>query len=373
MRSLENNNKFTSTQLVKFLICAMLGVGLLQLPSILTEHTGNEAFYIPIFAGIICLGSAYLICKAGSMYNGRGLVGSAKYTYGKTIGVIIIIPLLLIYLIACAVEARVFTQTIKLFLLDTTPTWAILIPFYFLILFLLRGELRHIIRFIEFVLPFILIIVSILFILVIPGSDFTDLLPIGQRTFLEYYRAIDGSIFSFLGIISLLVIYPNIKKKDLKSNFKVTALAVGIISVIYMITVALCISKLGTAETKWLLYPTISLIKSAYIPGGFIERLEGILMSIWVILVFATIAIALYAMTTIILDIFNFKDRRFITTCIIPFIYIASSSALSILEVMNVSIVSGYILGPYSMFILPLLIIIGYRVKQKRRGSSHEN
>lgn len=371
MRKVVDNKKFNSYQMIIFLLASMLGVGLLQLPSILTEHVGNEGYIMPLISGVIALISAFLICYAGSIYGDRGLVDTSKFIYGKVLGVILIIPLWMIFFIACSVESRLFVITIKLFLLDTTPIPAILIPFFLILLFLLRGEFRHIGRFAEFVLPFILLIVAVLFVLVIPGSDFTDLLPVGQRTPLEYFRAVDGSVFSYLGIISLLVIYPYFKKRDLKSSFKTSAIAVGGISILYSLTVALCISKLGTAETKWLLYPTISLIKSAYIPGGFIERLEGLLMAIWVMLVFMTMAIAIYAMANIVLETFKLKDRRFIVTVITPFIYISATSALSVLEVMDVSLISGYILGTYSMFILPILIGVGYRIKmKKRRGKS---
>ncbi|MEF9952810.1 MAG: GerAB/ArcD/ProY family transporter [Clostridium sp.] len=367
-----DNKKFNSYQMVIFLLASMLGVGLLQLPSILTEQVGNEGYIMPLISGVISIVSVFFICYAGSIYGDRGLVDTSRFIYGKVLGIILIIPLWMIFFIACSVESRLFVITIKLFLLDTTPIPAILLPFFLVLLFLLRGEFRHIGRFAEFVLPFVLFIVALLFILVIPGCDFTDLLPLGQRTFTEYFKAIDGSVFSYLGVISLLVIYPYFKKTDLKSTFKTSAIAVGSISLIYSVTVGLCISKLGTAETKWLLYPTISLIKSAYIPGGFIERLEGLLMAIWVILVFMTMAIAIYSMANIVLETFKFRDRRFIVTAIIPFIYISATSALSLLEVMDVSLISGYILGTYSMFILPVLIGVGYRIKMKKRRGKGE-
>lgn len=369
---MQGDKKFNSYQLVIFLLGSMLGVGLLQLPSILAENVGNESFLIPIITGGVCIISVFLICLAGSIYGDRGLIGTSKYIYGKYLGIALIIPLWLIFFISTAVEARVFALTIQLFLLEATPIWATLIPFFLILMFLIRGELRHIGRFAEFVFPFILITVIVLFILVIPGSDFTDLLPVGQRTFVEYFKAVDGSIFSYLGIISLLVIFPYFKTRSLKESFKTSAKAVCIVSVLYSIAIGLCITKLGTAETKWLLYPVISLIKSAYIPGGFIERLEGILMAIWVILVFITMAIAIYCIANIILEIFELKDRRFIVTCIIPFIYISASSVVSVLEVMDVSLISGYILGTYSMFILPALIGIGYRIKQKRGKKNNE-
>lgn len=369
---IRSDKKFNSYQLVVTIICSMLGVAILQLPSSLAESVGSESFIVMIGGGVAAIISTLLICSAGSIYNGKGLVDTSKDVFGKGLGVILVIPIALCIFMANVVEARIFTLTVKVFLLEKTPIAMILIPFLLIVALLARGELKHIISFFQFVLPFIIVIIVVLNILTIPGSDFSNLLPVFQRTSIEYLDGVSLTLFSFLGILSLLVIYPYLKKRDFKSTFKASLVGVATVIILYISFIVLCLAKLGVSETEWLIYPTVSLIKSAYVPGSFVERLEGILMSVWVILAFATIVITIYSLAIIIADIFKFRATKHVVTILIPLVYMASTSVFSILDMMKVSTLNNIYLGLYTMFIFPGILYIGYKIKNGRRGGSSE-
>ncbi|MEG0370977.1 MAG: endospore germination permease [Clostridium sp.] len=365
---MQKNSKFNGYQLVIFMIYSILGVGLLHLPSALTDKVGNEAYLVIIVECIIALVVLFLICLAGSVYNNDGLVGTSKRIYGKTIGILLVLPLLIYLFIVNIIEIRIFSITIKMFLLEKTPENAIIIPIFLLIMLLIRGEFRHISRFGEFVIPFLLILVVVISMLTIPGADFSELLPVFQREPGEYLKAIQTGIFTIMGTVNLLVAIPYFKNTSTKKAFKTAAMGIIITISLYMLITILCIAKLGTSETKWLIYPTISLIKSAYIPGGFIERLEGLLMSSWVVVVFITISISIYIMAILVSDIFKFKHTKLVVTIIIPIIYASYKVLGSIVEATNLAKITDITIGIYSMVVLPILIYVGHRVKSRRGG-----
>lgn len=365
---IKNDKKLNSYQLALVIICSIFGVAILQLPAGLAETVGNEGWLVLIFVGMLVLFSIFLICKAGSLYNDEGLVGASKNTFGKILGVILIIPILTTIFVATCSVCQIFTISIRIFLIDKTPSYAILIPFLFLIMILTRGELKDILRFFQFMVPIIIIIVLAINLLTLIGADFTNLLPVFQKSPMEYLRGVQRSTFSHLGVINLLVIYPYIQKRDFKSSFKASGLSLIFVTVSYVIINALCISKLGVGETKWLIHPTLSLIKSAFIPGGFIERLEGVFMSLWVIVIFATICMAVYCISVIISDIFDFNHSKHVVTIIIPLIYVFGATVVSILDVHIINRMNDLTTGFYSLFIFPSLFLIINKIKSKKRG-----
>lgn len=365
---INDNEKFEYYQIVIIIIASMLGVSMLNLPSSLAEALGNEAWIGMIIGGLAVIVSTFLICKAGSVYNGVGLVDACRNIFGKKLGVILLLPLVIALFIGNCVEARMFSITVKIFLLEKTPMTYILIPFLLIILFLCRGELRQIVRFLQFVLPVIVLGTIIINLMTIPGTDFTNMLPLFQKDIVQYAEGFQGAIFSLLGLVTLLVFYPYLRNNKFKNGFRASLVGVLIPVGLYILITILCISKIGVGETKWIIYPTINLAKSAYIPGGFVERLEGLLMSMWVILVFTTMIITIYAMSIVIANIFKLQHPKHVVTILLPFIYLISHSTISGLDMMNISKVNDTVFGTYTMFILPALIYFVYRIKCKRRG-----
>ncbi|KMT22818.1 GerAB/ArcD/ProY family transporter [Clostridium cylindrosporum] len=365
---IKSDVEFTGYQLGVIVVTAMLGVGMFSLPSSVTEAAGNEGWISVIGGGILAVISILLICKVGSLYDSEGLVGASKNVFGKVVGIILVIPILICLYTATFAEVSIFANSIKIFLLETTPKSAVVIPFLLLVLIITRGELKHMVRFFQFTLPFIFLAVLVLYLLSLERVDITNMLPIFQRSPKDYISGSMSTIFQLLGVIILLVIYPYFKKKDFKSASKSALIAVGIVSLSYLVTTILCISKLGIGETKFLIYPTLSLIKTAYIPGTFIERLEGIMMSAWVVVVFSTVVIWIHAMAVIISDIFNFKHTKHVATLLIPLIYVGQRSAPATLDIMSVSEINNLTLGLYSMYVFPILFYIVYKIRNKKRG-----
>lgn len=370
---IKNDKKLTSYQLVIYLLCAICGVGILQLPAGLTEAVGNEAWLLVILTGTVTLFAAFLICKAGSKFNGNSLVDASKKTFGKHLGIILLIPILLSSFIATCTETEIFSLAIRTFLIDQTPSYGILMPFLFLLMVITRGDLKNISRFFQFMVPFVSVVVVIIYLLAIPGSEFTNLLPVFQREPREYLSGMRMSMFSFLGIMSLMTIYPYIENREFKSTFKYSGISIGIMTIVYAVTNALCVAKLGVGETKWLIHPTVSLIKSAYIPGGFVERLEGVLMSLWVIIAFITLCVIVYSISIIISDIFDFRSNRHVSTIIVPFIYFISNSVVSILDIHIINRMSDLVFGTYTIIIFPILFLIVNKIRFGKKGTPNEN
>lgn len=123
-----------------------------------------------------------------------------------------------------------------------------------------------------------------LILVAIPKSDYSNIRPFFTTPIIKLIKGINVSIFSYAGFEILLVIFPFLRTT--KNAFKATSIAFIIIIMDYIIAFIECIAKFGVKETESFIYPVISLIRASQVPGGIIERLEGLLLAFWVTSVF---------------------------------------------------------------------------------------
>ncbi|OLO39259.1 hypothetical protein BTR23_09440 [Alkalihalophilus pseudofirmus] len=98
-----------------------------------------------------------------------------------------------------------------------------------------------------------------------------------------------------------------LKKEDLRS------LPINLVSVtipfIYMTIIILSYGVLGFEITKVTTFPLMEVVKTLEVPGGFIERLDSIFLTVWILALFTTTTICKLITVLIIKDEF-LKDKK---------------------------------------------------------------
>lgn len=351
-----SDDKISSFQLAVFIYNVVLGVGIITLPATLTKAVNQDAWIVALLAGAINLILLYFMYSVGKKYSSYGFIGTLRKLFGKFFGTLLALPVAAYYVIFSGLEIRIFSETIKVYLLNNTPIEFIIIPLMILAVFLVRSGIEPITRFYEAITPVsILIIVSIL-IAPLPHSDFTNIRPIFSEPLTSYLTGIKSGLFAFAGYEVYLIIFPFIRKP--KEAYKAAAIPIIMISGLYAVIIIECIAKLGVEQTQSLIYPTLSLLKASSVPGAFIERIEGLLLSLWVIFVFTTVSAVMYGFSVIIGDIINQKKRKHIVAIAIPIMYIFSLSGGSVVELFDmVDRLSTYF-GLYTIVFIPIIMFI---------------
>lgn len=351
-----DDDKISPYQVGVFVFNIIVGVGVLTLPATLTKEVESDAWILCIFAGLISIILIYLICKVGVKYSDYGFVGTLRKMFGKFLGTLLAIPVFLYFFIFTAIVIRLFGETLKLYLLSRTPLEFVMIPLIILVVFLVRSGVEPTARFFEAVTPFIMFILIILMIVALPESDFSNARPIMASPLLDYIGGLKGAVFAFAGFEILLVLFPFMRKP--KQAFKASSYAIGVVTFIYTATTILCLARFGVKETQAHIYPVMSLIKSAEIPGAFIERLEGLMIALWVIFVFTTIAALTYGYSVVGGDILGHKKRKHIISLSIPILYVIGLMGESVAELFKMSDTLSTYLGAYGFIVLPILMFI---------------
>ena len=362
---ISGNDKISNFQFGCLYFLTTVGVSVISIPSILTKEVNNDAWILCIISGLINIIFIYFMTVVVKKYGDMGFVGTLKYLFGDIIGSILIVPCILFFIFVAAFELRLFGEITKLYLLNRTPIEYIIIPMLLLGAYLARSGIEQIARFYEVTIY----IIGILFIFCIligsPHSNYSNLRPFFTTTISSYIKGIFSTIFSYVGFEILLVVSPNIRKKD--KIFKTIAITLFIIVALYTSFVVLCLVRLGIEDTKFQIYPVMSVIKATDVPGAFIERVAGILMISWILAAFTSVVSYIYFYSVTLSDVLNQRRKNHAISLAVPIIYIISLQGQSILDVFKlIDTISRY-LGTYTVMILPFLMYIMSFIKKDKR------
>ncbi|MBU5590290.1 spore germination protein [Clostridium sp. MSJ-4] len=362
---MNSKDEIKSYGLFATLVCTMIGIGIFSYPRELAELVNNDGWIVTIISGLIYMIIVSLIYKVCYLNEFKPFDELVKENVGNFIGNLILTFYAIYILMSASVQVRSFVEVVKKYLLEKTPTEFLIIATILVAAYIIRVGLSNLVRFNE--VSFFIMFIPVVFILIVllKGSDFTNLLPVFQNKPIEYIKALSQSLLSFAGIEILFLLLPFVKNKCTAN--KASIKAIGFTTVFYGIINIFCIAILSREETKKLLWPTISMITSIDIPGLFVERWEGVVMALWILFFFTTFINSYYFSCDIIKNTFKLQDIRLSILISMPLIYIM---ALFPKNLYVVRFFTKYILRPLivlTAIVLPLLFYFIGKVKLRRR------
>lgn len=364
-----SNDKISSIQVGVFVFNSILGVGILTLPASLVKEAGTDAWILAIISGLSNIPFIYFICRVGERYGEQGFLQTLKDLFGKFLGTLLCIPVLLYFVFISGLEVRIFAETIKVFLLNNTPLEFIIIPLLTLSVFLARSGVEPTSRFFEAVTPIAIVILVVLIVIAIPNrKDITNIRPFLTTPVIKYITGLWTGIFSFVGFEIVMVLFPFIRKP--KEVFKASVIPLFTIIVVYTVVVIECISKFGLKETKALIYPTMTLVKASEVPGAFIEGVEGLLLSIWVVFIFTTLASYIFGFSVIGGDLLKHRERKHVIALFLPIMYLVSLSGDNVAQLFEMVDWMVIYLGSYTAMILPAVMFIMMLIRRRKKADN---
>lgn len=350
-----DNDKISSRQLVAFLILTMVGIGIFSLPRMVVETTKTDGWITTILGGIVALINFYIICRLAKRFPGDTLVEMAFKVLGKFLAIPVLLVVALYFLNTIAAVLRIFGEVVKMTLLIRTPIEIIMIALLILVLLLARSGIEAIVRFDEaiFIILFVLSIFGI--ILALPGADFTNLLPFMRTDVKDLLLGTFQTTYSYAGFELVLLIVPFIKKPDKIFRTGISAFVVVILT--YSAAVILSIAYFGIAEVKQLIWPTLSLIRSIEVEGSFVERLEGVVMTQWVLFAFTSLVAYLYGASVLASRTIKNREFKHFCTILTPVVYLLAMMPDNVPQVYEILDKTIIYIGIPTLFIIPLLLL----------------
>lgn len=361
---MNKDTKISSNQIKGLLVTSILGVGVLSLPNNLGVIMGLDGWIPIIVAGILMVGMTLVIFKIFDYFPEKDIFEISKATLGTIISTIYQIILLFYMVILLAYVSRTLGEVIRAFLLEKTPIEVIIITFILVTSYISRCEIDVIGRMGFFIYPLILGFIVFLALVTLPNAKFENLLPMFQSDIKTLPTGLLASIISYGGFEILLFAIPYTEDKD--KVFKSSLSAIGIITVIYLAIFIMATSQFGIDQLQRLPWPTLSLVKEIDLPGLFLENLDGVVTTMWVLVVFGTLSATYFSSAKILANLFKTKSHELFILPLLPIIYTISLIPQNSIELQKGMTKLLTYLAIVTIFIFPMIISIISHFKSRR-------
>ena len=363
-----NNDRISIGQMVIILVLTLIGVGILTLPRELAEIVGTDGWLALLAGGIAAMVIAFLHGYIIKLFPNEDFFEILRLTLTKPIAYLISIFLCLYFIGNVALITRLYEKVIKTVLLPRTPGQVIVITMLLVVIYLVRVGIEPMARLSNVLFPFTVVLVTILFALTSVEVDFSELRPFFQASPMDLLEASNVVIFSLLGFELLLIFGTHLREPEKAA--KIGPIAVGLVVVFYLLLNVSVLGNFGEKQIKNLIWPTFNVFKTIEFPGAFIENVEVVAMSIWILSIFMTLA-PYYLCTTILLgDIMATKEHNYFALPVLPWVYFIARYGSNIADIYKeFEVFSNYTAYPVILGI-PLLIFMGMGLKILFKGKT---
>lgn len=359
---INSQDKITASQAVVVLANYILATGILTLPRTSVEKVKSPDVWISVFlGGIIAIIAAVIIVKLSQKYPEKTFYQYSQDIVGKWAGWFLSLLIIVYFFTISAFEVRIMAEVTSLFLLEGTPTWAIILPFMWIGLYLISSGINSIARLFEIIFP----ITFVLFLLVAFMSfgifEIDNLRPVLGLGVMPVLKGVKTATLAFLGPEIMLLLVALMKQSEKAKAVKVALIGLTIPLIFYVITVVMVIGALSIDGVVTRTWPTLELMRSFEIPGLIFERFESFLLVIWIMQIFATFTITYFAAALGLAQLFKKNIQPFIFG-LLPIIYIISMTPKNINDLFKF----GDMIGNAALFLFggfPVILLFISRLK----------
>ncbi|WP_090553696.1 GerAB/ArcD/ProY family transporter [Natronincola ferrireducens] len=361
-----NNDKISISQMVSIIILTIVGSGILTLPRELIEVAGSDGWLILIVGGLTVIGVSLVHGYIIRSFPGKSFFQILTLTLTKPIAYIVGIYTIVYFIGGTGYIIRIFAMTVNALLLPQTPPELTGLAVLLISAYLGRQGIEVLGRMAEFIIIPLSVVTLALFMLSWGHAQPSNLLPVLQTSPFEIIRGIPVVLFSFLGF-ELLLIFGGFIDKPKKST-KVGAIAIVMVLLLYQILNASTLVTLGQQQTKELLWPVINTFKSIELPGAFIEDVQVVVITLWIVTIFMTIAPFHLGATLLTMELAGGKEHSYYALLPLPFIGVVAAWDTSIADVYE----SLGTFSDYTVYGVILLVPLGILISMIIRGRKNK-
>ncbi|MGP3560731.1 GerAB/ArcD/ProY family transporter [Geobacillus sp. BK01] len=294
--------------LVFFVIHAtQVGVGALGFQRTVMKEAGQDAWMAVLLAGLAAHGLIWLMYRLLAYApSGGDIVSLHKHYFGRWFGGVLSAGLLFYYALAAFTVLQSYIEIIKVWVFPLMGTWQFSLLFLVLTYYAVSGGFRVVagLCFWGVVIPLLTIFPMLFFPL--EYAQYRNLFPMFDHSPIQLAQAANDMALQYLGFEMLLAYYPFLKNAS--SSQKWAHAANALTMLIYLIIMFISIIFYNKEQIKHITWPTLTLAKIPEVP--FIERMEYIVISIYVLVVFPIITVSVWAATRIVKQLFAIQQRR---------------------------------------------------------------
>ena len=356
------NDKISVRQLQVLLILDVFGTGVTVLPRRVADHAGQDGWMCVLLAMAAVAFFSLIMTSLAGRFPDQNFVEYTSRIMTRPVGILISVSFVIKIVVMTGLELRFFGEIIRQIMLADTPFTVICLSMLLLGGYTAakgyetRARLAEILIFIVF-LP-------ILFVFAIAATDvdFSNLLPVMTA---EPRGILEGSytaIFAFSGIDFCLLAFPYLQRP--KNARKAVAQSIILIGVFMTLITVVTIARFGPYDLKRQIWPVLEMMDTVNLPGSFLERQGALVMSFWMISVFAIVNAGLFFSSLLLRDICQKGKHSTYILIVIPIIFGISFLPKNLTETFDLYRWMNNTFGIAFFLFIPLILLIVAKLRK---------
>jgi spore germination protein len=286
------------------IIAFFIGVGILTLPGALAETLDTADGWMTILiSGLIIMVTFILYVYLQKKFPGQTLLQYLRQsTTGKWLAFSLAVISVVYFVILLGFEARALALLLDMYLLDRTPSIIIVTSILLVTSYAVSKGIPGVIHLNVLFTPFIFGVLLVIFAFNIDNVQLDPILPLAPKGFMHVFKGLPDTFFSLMATHFLFFFMGYMKADHLRAK----PLNIALIVVVLAHTMATLFTYLvfSVDESKVIVFATIELAKAIEIPGGFFERIESLMITVWTMGIFNTMIVSQLLAVHILTDQF---------------------------------------------------------------------
>ncbi len=357
-----SKGKISVRQLVIIFVMLTISPSIRIFPQLTTQIAGKAAWLSPV-VGVIPM--IFLILIVSSFYkkNGSDNLGDIFCkVLGKIPGRIVCFIYLIWIIILTSLYIRYYAERILSSIMPHTSIVFLVSVMLIIEYYGLSGGLTPLARVNELIFIIYMVIFVLITILSLPQIKYENLMNVG---YLDAWPVIKSSYATFTVwgyFIFVFFFSDEVNNKEKTKKYSIQGLIC--VFIIGVITLVLTVGALGAHIVPHIPLPFFIVVKNISILNS-IDRMESILLALWVLSDFIIISFFVYISLSILKSIFKFKDTK---SFICPILLITGVGSLAFFKSrFELENFSEYIALPTNFileFCIPLIVYVIGKVRR---------
>lgn len=319
---------------------------------------GRDTWISQILATISGLAGLFLYTQLSLRFPGKTLIEYLKEVFGKPLGILIGIMYLWYFLHLGSLVLRNYGDFLTGVVLPETPLWFFLFTYALAIAYMVSKGIEVMARVSELMFPLVMIVSMVISVLISLSTNVVEvtLTPIFEKGLLPVILGtVPITSFPFLELVIFTMIFPTASKPERVRKIAMLAVFIGGLFMLEIIIQNLMVYGEYMAT---LIYPRYFVARMISI-GEFIQRIEAVILGVWLVLGMLKIGACLYAFVLGFGQLTGMKNH---TSLALPASVLMASTALvsfeTVIEMLNFAINVYPIYAFPFQVLFPILIFI---------------
>ena len=293
---LSANERITPRQFQILFVLEAFGTGFVVMPRIAAAYAGQDgwiAALLLVLPGLFFVALVSFTAMNAAMHSGgERFAVYIRRLLSAPIGGLVCLLLWAKILFCAGLELRLFGGIVHALLLSRTPALAVYIAVLAVAGYAAAKGIETRARLAEILIVIIAVPMLVLGAVALFNIDFTNLMPTLTTPPEDLAKGVLSLGFIFTGIEFIWLAFPYLNKPQEGPRAAISAMALS--GVLMAVITAFTLAKFGPYNVQALEWPILKMMDMITIPGSLIARQEALILSFWMLSLFAFMAASLF-------------------------------------------------------------------------------